>query len=127
MTASKVWPAALTDTSALSPAESLGTRASETWTTAFICSAPSMTATGAVLEMKPPSAAFMVTRVPPLGAMTLPRASTFSSTVSSCSTLERALCIPASSWERVEFRWATAVWSWSSAWSISTWEAAPIS
>ena len=109
ITASKDWLAALTLTLAVSPAESLGTRASETCTTAFICSTPSMTATGMVLEMKPPSVAFMVTRVP------LPRASTFSSTVSNCSTLDRAFCIPASSWERVEFRWATAVCNCSSA------------
>ena len=42
----KDWLAALTLTLAVSPAESLGTRASETCTTAFICTTPSMTATG---------------------------------------------------------------------------------
>ena len=93
----------------------------------FIWSAPSITATGMVVEMKLFSTAFMVTRVPDMGAITLPAPSTFSSAVDSCSTLDLALSIPASSWASVEFRVAMADWSCSSAWSISAWEAAPIS
>ena len=85
-----------------------------------------MMATGAALDTKPFSTAFIVTSVPELGAMTLPWESTFSSTVANCSTLDFALCIPASSWERVEFRVATAVCSCNSAWSISICDAAPI-
>lgn len=77
----KVWPAALTETSALSPMVSLGTRVSATETVTFIWSAPSITATGMVVEMKLFSTAFMVTRVPDMGAITLPAPSTFSSAV----------------------------------------------
>ena len=72
MVAWKLSPAALTDTSALSPAFSFGTSASDTDTTTFIWSAPSITARGMELEMYAFSTAFMVTSVPEMGAITLP-------------------------------------------------------
>ena len=84
----KVWLAALTVMSTLSPMVSLGTRASDTETLIFIWSTPSMTATGMEGETKAFSSAFRLTRVPEMGAMTLPAPSTFSSTVDSCSTLD---------------------------------------
>ena len=81
-------PRELMDTSASSPRASLGTRASDTETATSIRSTPSITATGAEAETNPPSAAFREMMVPSMGAMTLPLASTFSSTDPSCSTLD---------------------------------------
>ena len=108
MTAVKDWLAALTVTSAVSPMRSLGTRASDTETVTFIRSAPSMTARGMALEIKLFSTVFMLTRVPSMGAVTLPSLSTFSRAVFSCATELLALWMPASSWDRAESRPATA-------------------
>ena len=93
MTAVKAAPAALTDTSASSPIASLGTNASETETVTFIWSPPLMTARGALLEIMLPSTAFIVAKVPEMGAM----------------RPLLAFWMPASSWASVEFRLATAV------------------
>ena len=90
MAAVKVWSAALTETVALSPMASFGTRASETEAVIFICSPPVMTARGAELEMKLSFTAVMVARVPEMGAITLPEGSTFSRAVSSWSRPLRA-------------------------------------
>ena len=74
---------ALTVTSAVSPMASCGTSVSETETVTFISPSPLMIARGVEVEMKLPSTAFMVARVPERGAMTLPELSTFSRAVSS--------------------------------------------
>ena len=73
----------------------MGTSVSDTETTTFIWSAPSMTATGMEVETKLFSTAFIVTSVPEIGAMTLPLESTFSRAVDSCwmrASLSRAAC-----------------------------------
>ena len=87
----------------------LGTRASDTETETFIWSGPSMTARGMELEIKLFSTALMVTRVPAMGARTLPSGSTFSKAVSSCARPDLALWMADSSWVRAEFRPATAL------------------
>ncbi len=88
MGASKAWPAALTVTLAVSPAASLGIRASETWTASLSWSTPSMTATGAAVDTKPPFTAFSVRMVPETGERMLPRESMFSRELEICSRLD---------------------------------------
>ena len=62
------------------------------------------TATGMEVDTKLFSVAFMVTSVPLMGEITLPLGSTCSRARDSCSTLDLAFCIPASSCASVELR-----------------------